>query len=152
MQDALSLVRLAMDPKSVSDAIERLGAQTSAHEAVRAENNGRADALDKRESLLKDREHAVTERENAVSGREANVGAHGRTVEAQQVTLTANSFALEVAKREHAEALELAAHRNANAEQALGARRQELDQREQAIAAREAEHAERLTKLRELAQ
>lgn len=150
LNDALALVRLALNPKEASDYIERLAAQTSAHEEARNAIIGKSQELDIRENAIADKESILAKREASVTDRETEVASLVASVKLAQAGVVADSKDLLEAKLAHAEDVEKLAQLKANAEQVIAAAHQTIDAREKDVAEKEAAHDARLARLKEL--
>ena len=151
LNDALALVRLALNPKEASDYLESLTAQATKHEEARIANTGKEQALYAKETEIASREDAITKRESASAKREDELKALINEVNAKQSSFDAKFAELETKRGSlEASATSFAAIHD-EAQQALAAAHATLDEREKAVAMRESEHAAKVARLKELA-
>ena len=149
LNDALALVRLALNPKEAATYLEQLTAQSTAHEAARNANIGQAQALAEREQAVSVKEAQVKAREDALAERESQLGTRGAALGAQQNAIASAKQELEAAKAAHEQNVQSFAAGQAQANQSLDARTIALDQREKALATKEAANEARLARLKE---
>lgn len=150
LNDALALVRLAVNPKEAADYIEKLSAQSAAHEEARNANIGKDKLLEARESAIAGKEAVIAKRESAVTARETEVGIHAANLVKQAAQVTEGIKALGIEKDALAAAQAKHAELKASELQVIADAHAQLDARESEVAAKEAAHNERLARLKAL--
>jgi hypothetical protein len=151
LNDALALVRLALNPKEANDYLEQLSTQAALHESARNENQGRTQQLDVLQKNVATKEAALRATEADLAQREAALADNAKTLRQFQQKMNADSQSVDAAKVQlEADRATLEAHRK-NADQAIAAGHQALDEREKVVAEKEAAHTARLARFKELA-
>jgi len=161
INDALAVVRLALNPQSANEVIEHLANETAKHQETLKAIIGRKDQLDAREKDLQEREANISVNMAAVVTRDAQVTARERAAATREQQLAeahaahtkrvGDNEAAQKAWDEHAAAVKKDIEtRQAALDKANAARTSALDAREAAIAKRETEHAARLARLKAL--
>jgi hypothetical protein len=150
LNDALALVRLALNPKEAADYLDKLSTQAALHESARNANTGKEAALEAREKVVQGKESDVAKREASVTLRETDVASHAATLKQQQIKLTSDSIALEAAKALLIADREKLAQFRINSEQTANAAHQAVAIREAALVSSEAAYNAKVARLKEL--
>jgi hypothetical protein len=150
LNDALSLVRLALNPQAAAEFLEKLKAQTDAHDQARSSRMAESRDLEAKTASVNTREAGLSAREAAVAAREGAASQMEATLSAKQQLLEARESAVVESERALGQSRFNQDAKIRNFEQVSASRMAELDTREAELAEREKAHQAKVQRLKEL--